>query len=198
MNDNSIDAVARFQAGDQQAAVELYQKYVHRLIALARGKMSPKLRRRVDPEDVVHSVYRSFFIKAGNDEFTFKKSGDLWRLLSTITINKVLRQVQRNRRKKRSIDREQSVHKSGTDMHLPPEVIAKDPSPSEALVMIEEVGLLMDTLKPPHREMLSLRLQGASTDEIAQECNCSDRTVRRVLEKVRKYLEDRQSVNVEE
>ncbi|QDU93677.1 RNA polymerase sigma factor [Lignipirellula cremea] len=198
MNDDSIDAVERFRAGDEHAAGELYEKYVHRLIALARGKMSPRLRRRVDPEDVVHSVYRSFFVKAGNDAFTFERSGDLWRLLSTITVNKVLRQVQRNRRKKRSMDREQSMQAGKDHDVLPPEVVASDPSPSEALVMIEEVEALMETLKPAHREMLALRLQGASTEEIALECDCSDRTVRRVLEKVRDYLHERQTSEDEE
>ena len=60
----SSNLVARWRAGDQQAATELFSRYANRLIALARKRLSDKLAGHIDPEDVVQSVYRSFFADA--------------------------------------------------------------------------------------------------------------------------------------
>src|ERR1700679_4129725 len=57
----SGDLLARWRAGDQQAATEMFHRYANRLILLARSRLSPRLSHRVDPEDVVQSAYRSFF-----------------------------------------------------------------------------------------------------------------------------------------
>lgn len=86
MADNSNHLVARWQQGDQTAAAELFQRYASRLIALARSQLSVKLAQRVDPEDVVQSVYRSFFVDARNGRYDFQHGGDLWRLLVTMTL----------------------------------------------------------------------------------------------------------------
>lgn len=67
--------------------------------------------RRFDPEDVVQSVYRSFFRKAENEEFTLKRSGDRWRLLANITIKKTMKRVEFELAKKRDPRvEESSIH----------------------------------------------------------------------------------------
>jgi len=187
---DSNNTVKRFRAGDSQAAGEIYERYVHRLVALARSRISTRLSRRVDAEDVVQSVYRSFFAHAQNGRFIFERSGDLWRLLSSITINKVLRQVQVHRRQKRDINREtQLVDSTGEAAQV--EVAGEEPSPAEALIIIEELESVMADLSERHRAVLEQRLQGGSVGEIASRVNCSERTVRRVLERVRDILETR-------
>ena len=55
----------RVHRGDEQAAEELLDRYVSRLIQLARSRLPSKLARRLDPEDVVQSACRSFFRRAG-------------------------------------------------------------------------------------------------------------------------------------
>ena len=64
VDDESIELLDRVRQGDEQAATELFDRYVERLIRLAQSRLSAKLRRRVDAEDVVQSVYRSFFSHA--------------------------------------------------------------------------------------------------------------------------------------
>jgi len=191
MDGESINLLNQYRAGDQQAAVDLHDRYVHRLIALARSRISGKLARRVDPEDVVQSVYRSFFINAREERYVFEQSGDLWRLLSSMTVNKVLRQVQHHRRRKRSIDQDQSIYGAGNDSGGPIEAIAAGPSPSEVLVMIEELEQIMESLDPLHRRILELRLQDHSSEQIAREVCRSERTVRRVLQKIKETFERR-------
>src|SRR5262245_23178700 len=108
MNDEqSGELVGRWQKGDQQAAADLFRRYADRLIALARSRLPTKVKSRLDAEDVVQSVYRSFFAGAKDGRYELLRGGDLWRLLVTITLNKVARQVQRNARDKRAVDREQ-------------------------------------------------------------------------------------------
>ena len=61
VDETSVRLVARWQAGDQQAAAEMFHRYAERLTALARSRLATKLASRVDPDDVVQSAYRSFF-----------------------------------------------------------------------------------------------------------------------------------------
>ena len=79
--EDSVNLLSRFRAGDPLAAEELHSRYVQRLMALARTRISRKLGRRVGPDDVVQSVFRSFFTKARDQQFVLEHSGDLWRLL---------------------------------------------------------------------------------------------------------------------
>src|SRR5262245_6916154 len=71
VDDASGNLVARWQAGDQQAARELFHRYTDRLIALVRSRLTSQVGQRVDPEDVVQSAYRSFFAGAGDGQFSF-------------------------------------------------------------------------------------------------------------------------------
>jgi DNA-directed RNA polymerase specialized sigma24 family protein len=83
MNDDpSAELLARWRAGDERAEDELFARYTSRLIELARRRLSAKLGRRLDPEDVVQSAYRSFCASARADRYTLRGSGDLWRLLA--------------------------------------------------------------------------------------------------------------------
>src|SRR5262245_8880200 len=107
-DDRSGDLVARWRAGDQQAAEQLFHRYAQRLIALTRSRLPSLLSRRVDAEDVVQSVYRSFFAGAREGRYDLRQGGDLWQLLVTITFHKLYHQVKRNTREKRAIEREQS------------------------------------------------------------------------------------------
>ena len=60
----SLVLLERFRGGDELAAEALFARYFERLTALARSRLSPRLARRTDPEDIVLSVYRSFFVEA--------------------------------------------------------------------------------------------------------------------------------------
>jgi DNA-directed RNA polymerase specialized sigma24 family protein len=62
----------------------------------------------------------------------------------------------------------------------------------EALVLTEQLEQLMNQLTIPKREMLELRLQGYTLDEIAARTGRSQRTVRRLIEEVKLLLEAQQ------
>ena len=51
----------RFRGGDEGAAAELYLRYADRLRGLIRARCSAQLAARLDADDIVQSVFRSFF-----------------------------------------------------------------------------------------------------------------------------------------
>ena len=186
-----MDLLARVRVGDERAAEELFGRYVERLVGLARSRLSGRLSPRVDPEDVVQSAYRSFFSRARQGEYSLSRAGDLWRLLAAVTLNKLYRQVQFHSASKRSFRREQGL---ADDCDLPgarPDFTSRDPSPEEVVAVVEELERVMRGRDPLECRMLEMRLQGYLIDEIAADVGRSERTVRRLLDKVRQQLETR-------
>jgi RNA polymerase sigma factor (sigma-70 family) len=180
--------LARWQNGDQQAAAELFSRYADRLIALARSRLSEKLARRVDPEDAVHSAYRSFFADVREGRYQVERGGDLWQLLVMITLHKVQHQVERHSSKKRALDREEFYGSEDSLVAFQQAIKTREPSPMAALALSEQVEQLMQPLDASQRRMLELRLQGYNLEEIAAACRCSEATVRRLLDRVKRQL----------
>jgi RNA polymerase sigma-70 factor (ECF subfamily) len=189
VDDRTVDLLAMWRRGDQGAAAELFRRYAARLVALARSRISGKLAQRVDPEDVVQSAYRSFFADTRAGRYDLEHGGDLWQLMVTITLHKLNDQVKRNTADKRSMDREQTF---GSEDSLANQVgshAAAEPSPVEAVALVDQVEELMRRLDPMERRVLELRLQGHDLEEIATDVRRTQRTVRRVLERIKELLE---------
>ncbi len=182
-----MDMLQRWREGDQQAADDLFQLYGERLIALARGRISDQLARRLDPEDVVQSACRSFFRGASEGRFQPQHGGDLWSLLVAITLNKLHLQMRRNSAAKRAPGREQFGQ-----VQEEADVIAglpgREPTPLEAVALVDEVEKLMRGLAPLERKILEMRLQGHHLDEIGAAVGRTERTVRRTLEQIKASL----------
>lgn len=186
MDEPSRRLIEKFRSGDERAADEMFRRYVSRLTVFARSRLSPRIRRRIDPEDVVLSAYRSFFLRARDGKLSLRRSGDLWRLLVAITLNKVRHQAARHRAEKRSVDREQGLE--GRDLPVDAE---RQPSPLEGLIVAEELERLMGQLAPLKRQVLELRLLDEPIAQIALKTGRCERTVRRLLADLQKLLEER-------
>ena len=187
----SAELLARWREGDQQAATELVERFTDRLLALARSQLSDKLARRVDPEDVVQSAYRSFFIAARTDRFELRRKGDLWQLLAAITMHKLHHQVARHTADKRALQREEVLGEKSSLLGAETELMARTPTPFEAAALVDELEFVMRQLQPLHRQMVEMRLQGYSLHEIAAATDRSERRVRRVLEQMKGQLRQR-------
>jgi len=173
----SEQLLLRCRTGDEDASREIFERYLSRLTALARSRLAVRLRRRTDPEDVVLSAYRSFFVGARDGRFLLQRAGDLWRLLATITLRKVHRQVQRHSADSRDVQRE---------IAKPEELVfARSPTDEEAIALADELETILRPLDPFLRRVLELRLQGQSLEEIAAVTMRSERTVRRGLAELR-------------
>src|SRR5688572_17194832 len=102
----SAELLARFQGGDERAFEEIFARYIDRLTRLARSRLSPKLARRLDPEDVVLCAWRSFLLAAGAGRFSLTRCGVLWRLLVSITLHKLYRQTRKHTAERRTVNGE--------------------------------------------------------------------------------------------
>jgi RNA polymerase sigma-70 factor (ECF subfamily) len=191
MDDASQDLLARCREGDSQAAAELFHRYTEQLISLARRNLSPKLARRLDPEDVVQSAYRSFFADVRAGRYVLERSGDLWRLLAAITLHKLHHQVGRHTAARRSVERERGFGDESSLFGLPAATVARTPSPEEAVIVVDELECAMRGMNSLHRRMVELRLQGCRFQEIATDTDRSERLVRRVLDQFRQRLDER-------
>jgi RNA polymerase sigma-70 factor (ECF subfamily) len=184
--------VARWKDGDQDAARELFLRYSERLIALVRNRLSDKLSPRLDAEDVVQSVYRCFFSNARDNRCVLEQSGDLWRLLVTMAMHMLLDQAKRQHAGRRSVQREAgSVDAFPDDFGLNAELLSREPSPDDAVAVLEELELLLRGLDPVHRHIVELRLQGHGTTEIAATVDRSRQMVALVLKRAHERLSQR-------
>ena len=82
------DLLARLRAGDGAAASEIFDRFAQRLAGLARIRLGERLRRKMDPEEVVQSAYKSFFIRFAEGQFELKTWDSLWALLTVLTVRK--------------------------------------------------------------------------------------------------------------
>ena len=193
MHDSSKILVEMLRVGNQDAAEAIFDRYVARLIALARSRLSARLSRRVDPEDVVQSAFRSFFRRAGAGDYDLSDPGDLWRLLTVITLNKLRRKAEYHSADKRNYaaERNPRVNDDGQDLF---EAVSGGPSPQAELEVAEEIAVVTEGFSDEHVRMIELRLQGHKLEEIAEDLAVSERTVRRVLDRFRSRLEQRLAV----
>src|SRR5690349_20841483 len=81
--------LARVREGSQDAAAALYHRYAQRLLALARAKCGDDLAARVDAEDIVQSVFGSFFRGARQGYYDVPSGEEMWGLLLVIGLNKI-------------------------------------------------------------------------------------------------------------
>lgn len=192
MNDDTPDLINRYRSGDPDAATAIFEKYVSRLISVVHRRMSSRLGRRVDAEDVVQSAFRSFFVGMDKDRFEFDEAGDLWRLLVVMSLNKLRRKAAHHGAAKRGMSAEQSInHTNRQGEAVCFETAASEPLPDAAAAMMDELENLTDGFDERQVRILRLRLHGYQMTEIADEMQCSERTIRRALEKVRQRWEER-------
>lgn len=183
------DLVRQWQAGDQQAAGELFHRYVDRLIALARCHLSARLSGRVDAEEVVQSAYRCFFAMARAGRYDLERGGDLWQMLVAITLHKLQQHVDYHSAQKRTVTREENFASEESRAALQAQLPAREPSPADAAALSDELERALGTLTPRERRIIELRLQGFKVEEIATELNSSERTIWRALERFKARLE---------
>ena len=188
-NDSFNDIMARCNAGDPDAARELFQRFGRRLIGLARTRLEGKMRAKVDPEDVMQSVFKSFFRRQAEEPFDLENWDSLWSLLTVLTLRKCGFRVRHFRTKARDVRREATPVADADESRASFEAIGRDPSASEAAMLNETVEGLLRDLDERDRRIVELSLQGYAPKEVGEQLDCAERTVQRLLARIKKRLE---------
>lgn len=179
------DLLKQLQRGDQDAATKIYERYAQQLIAKARIHLGTRLQHKVDAEDLVQSVYRSFFHRFDQGQYELENWESLWGLLILITLRKCGRKINHFYANKRDINREIEPNIGTEESARHWEAIAREPTPEEAAVLTETMEHFLETFNPRQRKIITLFLQGYTQQEISSQVGCSERTVRRVLDLAR-------------
>ena len=168
-------------------AGDAFDRFTRRLVGLARRQLGGLLRHKVDPEDVVQSVYKSFLLRYGAEMLVGGDEGGLWALLARITLRKCADRARYHRAERRDAARE--VAAPAEEDAAWQEVSGREPTPDEAAALAETVERLFRGLGSDERAILELSLQGYSTQEIGERLGRAERSVRRVRERARALLE---------
>ena len=181
-SDHSL--LRRFRRGGDDAPTQLYLRYAERLRALAAAQSSPGLAARVDPEDIVQSVFRTFFRRAAEGQYEVPEGEEIWKLLLVIGLNKVRSVGAFHRAARRDV--RQTAAGEAYDRALDANSGRDETSLAVLQMVIDEV---LETLPESHRPIVERRIQGHEVAEIAQEVRRSKRTVERILQEFRQRLD---------
>jgi DNA-directed RNA polymerase specialized sigma24 family protein len=192
--------IGDLKSGGDSAAQHLWERYFERLVRLARKKLQSAHRPRTvaDEEDAALSAFDSFC--RGVDRGRFPRLADrddLWRLLVVLTVRKALDQLARQRAARRGGDQlvgESPRPRDGDDSggDALDRLIGEQPTPEFAAMVAEQLTRLRTALGDDSLcQVLDLRLEGYTREEIAGKMGCAVSTVKRKLDVIRQtWLEN--------
>ena len=175
--------IARVREGSQDAATALYSRYAQRLFALARARTGDDLAARVDAEDIVQSVFGSFFRGASQGLYDAPSGEEIWGLLLVIALNKIRVKGRHHRAAKRDVRKTRGGDSLDAEGVVPP--VSDEAAHTLLRLVVEEV---LTSLPAGHREIVRLRLEGFEVSEIARQTSRSMRTTERVLQEFRSRM----------
>src|SRR5205085_953485 len=146
------------QAGDEDAARKVFDRYAEQLVRLARRRISQRLASRIDAEDIVQSVFRTFFHRAKQGQFHLEAPDDVCKLLARITVHKTFRQIAFHKRAKRDPGQETGQGDGSQEMLL--KLLAGEPTPEEAAVFVDQLEHFLAQMKDEDRRILEMRMEG--------------------------------------
>ena len=179
----------RISDGDDDAARELLSRYEAEVRLVVRRQLPRLLRSRFDSLDFLQSVWGSFFrrMRGGAPADAFEDSRHLVAFLARAAKNKVIDEYRRAGSLKQDMHREEPLWIEGD---RPREVAGRDDSPSEVVAAREALDRLRNLLPEDRRTIVELKAQGLSSMEVGDRLGISERTVQRVIEDLRRRLED--------
>ncbi|MDA8746300.1 ECF-type sigma factor [Rubripirellula amarantea] len=177
--------------GDSVAANRIWQHYFNRLIRSVRARLYGQNRAVSDEEDIVLSVFDSFYVAAEKGRFPdLSDRDDLWQLLMRMAARKVIDKRRRDHRQRRGGG--VTIHPLGQGREDQDfiEAIGDEPSPEMVLMMKESAEQFFSHFGVGQlRDLAGAKLEGYSNAEIAQRFGCSERTIERRLNLIREKFQ---------
>jgi len=180
------------RAGEPSTLRAVYAQYGPQLRGIADRRLAPELHRRFDADDVVQSTFRTFFRRAQGGQFQFEDNQRLWNLLLAIAMTKLREKARYHGRQTRAVERERSSPRARPGDSSPPEdsFIARAPAPDTAMELADAYENFLHSLDEQEQRLVDLKLQDRTNDEAAETLGISERSVRRILQR----LEEKMSV----
>lgn len=188
MDESVTTWIGLLKAGQEEAALKLWERFFPKLVNLARNKLSGLPRRDADEEDIALSAFHAFCRAATCGRVPdLTNRDDLWRTLVLITSGKALDRRRYQLAQKRGGSREPVKN----DLALLEEVVGQEPDPALAALLADECQALLRRLDDHElQQMALLKLEGLTNEEIAGQLGSSLRTVKRRVALIRRSWEE--------
>ena len=191
---NFAEVIRRARAGDAAATAQLLNQFEPEVRTMVRVRLPRVLRNQFDSMDFVQAIWKSVFTgeTAGSDAATFTDESQFRGFLAGVARNKVYEEHRRQTRtKKYDIGREERLYVRKGEREVPRDVAGPDPTPSENLQAGDRLDQLVEGRTEDETQIIILRQQGLTYDEIAVKIGWNERSVRRVIEAARQRMEAR-------
>jgi RNA polymerase sigma-70 factor (ECF subfamily) len=172
MNDESLDELlASLGEGDADAVERVIRAYEPYLRMVVRRQLPDHLRAKFDSIDVVQSVWADVIGGLQHARWSFPDAAHLRAFLVKAARNRLI-----DRGRQQAAARRETAAPS--EMHNVPAV---EPRPSETAGAEDLWRQMVQACPPQHRDLLVLKREGASLDEIAARTGLHKSSVRRIL-----------------
>jgi RNA polymerase sigma-70 factor (ECF subfamily) len=168
-------------SGDHAAAERAFADYEPYLRKVVRRWLPNRLRTKFDSSDVVQSVWARVLGDVRSAGWRFSDTAHLRAFLVKVTRNRVIDHL---RQHQAALEREQPIEKTRAE-EIP---ASPEPRPSEVAQANELWDKMLALCPPAHRQILELRRQKLSLDEIAGRTGLHEGSVRRILRQLSRQL----------
>jgi RNA polymerase sigma factor (sigma-70 family) len=182
-NDEGFQALLRrVREGCPDAARQLTETYGPSILIVIRARLKANLRGLLDSDDFVQDVWGDFFSRWAT-RTEFESPRQLVAFLRQLAAHRVAQMYRHHfRRQKRDRNREQPLEGvTGPDKQA---LAAAVPSPEAGAIAHEEWERLLRGQPAVYRQILDLLGAGHAPAEVAAQLGLSERTVRRLRERV--------------
>jgi RNA polymerase sigma factor (sigma-70 family) len=166
--------LAKLNAGDVDAAGQIFRTFAPYLRIVVRRQMSSKLRPKFDSSDIVQSVWADLVEGLRQSKWSFENIEQLRAFLVKMTRNRF---VDRLRQHQSALRHEWTMPTQDVDALA----TAGSSRVSENYYADELWHQMLKVCPPAHYQVLYLKRQGASIDEIASQTGLHKGSVRRIL-----------------
>jgi RNA polymerase sigma factor (sigma-70 family) len=181
------ELLEKARTGDEAALARLVEQYEPKVRVVARVLLGRALRPYLDSTDVVQSVHRSLLVGLRAGKFDLSEPSRLVALAVTMLRRKVARHW-------RHLQKQQRLSLGDAPAGAPADPLdarsGPAPDPAAEAAFHDAAGKLYEQLTEPEQQMLDLRLQGFTTDEIAERLGLHPVALRVRFSRLRKRLEE--------
>ncbi len=178
------ELLQRSQQGDPDAMAELAEKYEHKVRIVARRLLGQAMRPYLDSVDLVQSIHRSILMGLQEEKFDVSSPEKLIALTVTMVRRKVARQWRRLQRQQR-FDHE-------NERTLPEALVvptSPQSDPANVAQFNDQMRLLESELSEDEQKLLTMKLSGCSTAEMAEELGITGVALRVRLTRLKQRLD---------
>ncbi len=180
--------IDQLHAGDPEALSRLYAEYGGVIRAAVRRRLPDRLRQEYDSLDFTQDVWASL-CRMGPGRHRFASADELGGFLARVAQNKVIDVCRRRESERADITREQQLGRTADGAEIP--LPGREATPSQWAIADERWAAITADLPPAHAAVIARLREGYTQEEVAAMAGVSDRTVRRIVDRVRELCEDR-------